>query len=94
MMVLTSSSVMVSVSLLMLLMFGLMVVWWSMRSLELVLLGVGFMLMRLVQLGLVGGGDIWTYFLPYLMGLVRLVGCIALCLAFFSLFRVLSFGGY
>ena len=56
------------------------------------LLVVGFMLMHLAQLGFDGSGVIWTYFLPYLMGLVRLVGCIALCLALCSLFSVLNFG--
>ena len=67
-MMVSLSSVMISVSFLMLLMSGLMVVWWFMRSRGSVSQGVGFTLMHLVLHGLVVSGVIWIYFLPCLNG--------------------------
>ena len=58
MLTMTFTLVMISGSLLMLLMSGLMVVWLSIRSLGLVLLGVVFMLMPLAKLGSLGGGSL------------------------------------
>ena len=54
----------ISVSFLPHLMSGLMVVWWLIRSLGLVWLGVVFMLTLLVPFGLVGDGVIWIFLPP------------------------------
>ena len=86
---------MVMSHLLMLLMSGLMGVWfWMFFFLASVLLGVVFMPMNLVLLGLADNGGTWICFTHCLMVLVRLVGCIVLFLALRRLCSGLRFGEF
>ena len=80
--------------LVMVLLFGLMVVWLLIRFLGSESLVQGFMRIFLVLLGLIAGGRIWIYYLPCLMGEVRGVGCIVLSQVLFSQFSALRFGGF
>ena len=79
--------------LLMLLMSGLMGVWFWIVVLVLVLLGVVSTPVLLVLLGLVVCGVTWICFLHCLVVLVRLVGCIVPFLALYRLCNVLRFFG-
>ena len=78
--------------LVMVLLFGLMIVWLLIKFLGSESLVQGFMRIFLVLLGFIAGGRIWICYLPCLIGEVRGVGCIVLSQVF-SQFSGLRFGG-
>ena len=88
-----SDLVSVTLMLVMVLLFGLMVVWLLIRFLGSELLVQGSMRMFRVLLGFIAGGRIWICYLPCLIGEVRGVGCIVLSQVLFRQFRGLRFGG-